>query len=303
MVSGVPGSVLDCLKQRGFVGIEASLSDLGSTPSARRETVRRLAERRMHLVCGVYSSWVDYEVRWDSLHASPSEQLKTLEGQLRDVVDVVSGSGHDEVLVHVNAHAGGDGWDECTSATFFADAAGLEDLLPRCANNSARRKVTLSYETHRGRPLGGFFAAARLCERVESLRLTLDYSHWVVGAERLVGVGVDSSSTEGRLLDALLERVDHVHARVGSPQSPQLPVEGGPLGWAACRDAHADVWRRCWLSQMRRGAAHNTATPEYGPPPEYTPVNLLGEPLYDSDKQIDLAVSKLRHLHSEMHHT
>jgi len=312
--AGVPGVVLDMIQRCGYTGIEASLTDLGSSPSARRETVQRLADRRMSLVCGVYSSWADYDGRWNNLHTSPAEQLEVLADQIVSVADAVSADGNQAVLLHVNAHTGGDGWDEDTAARFYTDAAGMNNLLPLypavpTANGSALyRRPTLSYETHRARPLGAFFTAARLCERVDGLRLTLDYSHWVLSSERLVGVGSGAPLFEQRLLDALIERVDHVHARVGSPQSPQLPVDGGPHWWQVCRDAHADVWRRCWVSQARRGAEWVTATPEYGPPPEYTPVDVEGVPLYDSVEQTERASASLHSIHASIkqpppHHT
>ena len=44
-----------------YDGLEASLSDLGSCVSERRETVAALRAANMELIVGLYSSWTDYE--------------------------------------------------------------------------------------------------------------------------------------------------------------------------------------------------------------------------------------------------
>ena len=44
-----------------YDGLEASLSDLGSCVSERREMVAALRAANMELIVGLYSSWTDYE--------------------------------------------------------------------------------------------------------------------------------------------------------------------------------------------------------------------------------------------------
>ena len=76
----------------------------------------------------------------------------------------------------------------------------------------------MAHETHRGRYLCCPFATARLLGRVPSLRLTADLSHWVLKTERLL-----DAPEEARLLGACIApAVDHLHARLGAPQLPQL---------------------------------------------------------------------------------
>ena len=69
--------------------------------------------------------------------------------------------------------------------------------------------------------------------------------------------------------------MDHIHARVGGTQSPQLPH--GPPGHAAAAaeraaasNAHEAFWRAVWAHKATRGAAEVTVTPEYGPFPYQT---------------------------------
>lgn len=67
---------------------------------------------------------------------------------------------------------------------------------------------------------------------LEHMALTLDLSHWHLVSERAGGVD------EAQLLGGLAPRVLHLHARIGTPQRPQ--VSGGET--------------RVWLCVCRRGA-------------------------------------------------
>ena len=103
-----------------------------------------------------------------------------------------------------------------------------------------------SFETHRGRPLGHAFQCERILDAVPGLRLTADPSHWHVVHERFLD------------MDAVASRVDHVHARIGNEERPQLAA---PFDEAAAADWHVAFWRRCWDAGAR------TACVEYGPAP------------------------------------
>ena len=59
-------------------------------------------------------------------------------------------------------------------------------------------------------------------------------------------------------MDAVAGRVDHVHARVGNEERPQLAA---PFDDAAAADWHVAFWRKCWAAGAR------TACVEYGPAP------------------------------------
>ena len=62
---------------------------------------RRLRERDMKLIVGMYSSWRDYEC-WHDLHGSPATQLNALEAEIMDRERLDA----DGVLVHSNVHSG-----------------------------------------------------------------------------------------------------------------------------------------------------------------------------------------------------
>ena len=63
------------------------------------------------------------------------------------------------------------------------------------------------------------------------------------------------------LLRAVAGRTEHVHARVGGAQCPQLGLgEGGEEG-----KVHGLFWTWVREAQARQGRTEWTVTPEYGP--------------------------------------
>ena len=111
-----------------------------------------------------------------------------------------------------------------------------------------------SFETHRGRPLGHAFQCQRILDAVPGLRLTADPSHWHVVHERFLDM---NTRDERVLMNTVAGRVDHVHARVGNEERPQLAL---PFNDVAV-DWHVAFWRKCWAAGAR------TACVEYGPAP------------------------------------
>lgn len=142
---------------------------------------------------------------------------------------------------------GCDAWSVEQSVTFFGTAMDLA----RAAG------LTVSFETHRGRSLFNPWDTARIIDQLPTMRLTADFSHWCVVCERML-------DTEEPELERVIPRVDHVHARVGFEQGPQVPHPGAPE-WRPQLQVHQQWWQRIWESQMDRGATVLTMTPEFGP--------------------------------------
>ena len=70
-------------KAAGFAGVEMSMRDLGATATERRAAAESIRSQQLRLVCGVYSSWVDYEGPWAPL--SPAQHLETFKARHRCV--------------------------------------------------------------------------------------------------------------------------------------------------------------------------------------------------------------------------
>ncbi len=142
---------------------------------------------------------------------------------------------------------GCDAWSLEQSVRFFGEAQEI----------AARMGIACSFETHRSRSLFNPWVTLAVLERLPELRLTCDFSHWVVVLERQL----DDD------WDAVLEvakHAQHIHARVGYDQGPQVPHPAAPE-YAAALAAHQRYWEAIWSIQRDKGNAFTTMTPEFGP--------------------------------------
>jgi len=262
-------------RRRGYAGVEMSLADLGADAAARRGTADLIESHGLRLILGLYTSWDDYEGPWRP--STPHQHCAQLEQQLR------AASGLGTVVTHMNLHGGCDSWDERAQASYWNDAlplvsAFLEEhqhvgAAGREADVFGSRPTHLtgaSHETHRGRILHHPYATLRALEAYPPLRLTADLSHWHVVAERLVGT--DDAAEAAEVHESVAFHVDHIHARIGGTQSPQLPAHPPAHPEAASeRDAatacHVAFWKAVWSHKAARGVVEVSATPEYGPFP------------------------------------
>jgi hypothetical protein len=122
---------------------------------------------------------------------------------------------------------------------------------------AARMGIVCSFETHRSRSLFNPWATLAILDHLPELRLTCDFSHWVVVMERQL----DND------WDALLEvarHAHHIHARVGYDQGPQVPHPAAPE-YADALASHQRYWEAIWATQLEMNFAYSTMTPEFGP--------------------------------------
>lgn len=212
-----------------------------------------------------------------------------------------------------------DGWDEREQAEYFSHALPMLDNSNSDVNSGNNLgntngssssdsgdgggsgggvAGTSSHETHRGRPLGNPFVAARLCEQFPTLQLTLDASHWMLVCERLLGSSSSSSSNakEKAVLELVVGRTAHVHARVGTVEAAQLgvPPPGSTRLEQASTEAHEQLWLAVWDAQRAAGRAATTITPEYGPAPYMPLVPGSMAPANDVWQQTEAAADRLR---------
>ncbi|HEY6096179.1 MAG TPA: TIM barrel protein [Gallionellaceae bacterium] len=142
---------------------------------------------------------------------------------------------------------GCDVWTLEQSARFFAEAM----------EYAARLNVACSFETHRSRSLFCPWTTLPLLERIPEMKLTCDFSHWVVVMERLLDDDWDA-------VLQVTQRAHHIHARVGYPQGPQVPHPAAPE-YAAALASHQRCWEAIWSAQRSRNHSSTTMTPEFGP--------------------------------------
>jgi sugar phosphate isomerase/epimerase len=148
----------------------------------------------------------------------------------------------------LSALAGSDAWPVTKNIEFLGRVLEIADDLG----------VPISIETHRSRATFNPWATRDLLIQLPSLRLTCDFSHWCCVCERLV------LDTEPETLALCAERADHIHARIGYDQGPQVPHPAAPE-YRAALNAHERWWSAIWSAPERANRGFTTMTPEFGP--------------------------------------
>ncbi|MCB1693922.1 MAG: TIM barrel protein [Pseudomonadales bacterium] len=156
----------------------------------------------------------------------------------------------------INCHPGRDYFDLDRSVRFFNDVA----------EQAAAVDAPVVFETHRTRCLYSPWQTERILNALPWLRITADFSHFTNVAENDL-----RQPPYSNMMDIAIERTDHIHARVGSSESPQVadPRVGVGLKWAGLFE---QWWDRVIEARMAEGKPYLTINAEVGPPP-YQPVD------------------------------
>ena len=200
-------------------------------------------------ICGIYTGWDDYIVgEWTQKDVVFHIQ------QFKDQLDAIDSLAIKPI--HINSHTGSDDMDEQIACLLFSQILKIQ----------SKYDIPVSHETHRGRVLNTPWAALRLLESFPNLRFTLDISHWNLVCERLVSIDI---------LDPILKRVSHIHARIGTHESPQVS-DPQHSRYSEFTEYHQQVWKRVWEYQQKLNLACSYITPEYGPASDhYMPVKYV----------------------------
>ncbi|MGF0337689.1 sugar phosphate isomerase/epimerase family protein [Ectopseudomonas toyotomiensis] len=223
---------LDEALSAGFDGIEARIPE---TAAQRSTNARLLREQNVPYIATLFTSTPVLPRQSDS----PQVHLEDLRMKLDWAAELSPRL--------VNVLPGNDRWALSEQVDFFGRAA---ELALACG-------LHVCFEIHRGRSLYSPWVTLDVIRQVPELRFTSDISHWLVTCERLLDDPADD-------LSAFIERVDHIQARVGYDQGPQVPHPGAPE-YAEVLAFHQRHWESIWSSQEKRGLQTTTLTPEFGP--------------------------------------
>jgi hypothetical protein len=177
----------------------------------------------------------------------------------------------------VNVIGGYDCWSEDEASRYF------DGVLK--AGSAAG--IPVSHEIHRDSALFHPVPTRRVLGQFPELRLTLDFSHWVVACERLIDDQLD-------LIRLCGARALHIHTRVGTEEAPQVGDIRSPEALPYLR-AFERWWDIVWEEQAARGLAVTTVCPEFGPPPYLPTLPFTGMPVshqgdlcdWQKDRQAD----------------
>lgn len=149
--------------------------------------------------------------------------------------------------VLINCHTGSD---------FFTIKQNMAYI--NIANKLSKENgIPVYHETHRGRFSYNLPETNTYVDLIPDLRLTLDISHWMVVHESLL----EGKDTQ---LAQILKRSDHIHARVGYAEGPQVNDPEAPE-WESALNRHLDIWEQVIRKGWREHNGVFTITSEFGP--------------------------------------
>jgi len=153
---------------------------------------------------------------------------------------------------YINCHTGNDFFNLEQNKAFI-DAANKE------AKDSG---TPIYHETHRGRFSYNLPDTKKYLSVIPELKLTLDISHWMVVHESLL-------ENQDEQLKEVINRSQHIHARVGHAEGPQVNDPEAPE-WKEALNRHLDIWETVIRKRWAESDKPFTITSEFGPP-DYLP--------------------------------
>lgn len=230
---GTRAQYFEKAKAEGYDGVELWWQ---GNPERRDEVFALLKKHQMDVgfLCG--ASQPDFEAHFRQFQA---------------MVDAASSNTVQKPL-YINCHSGRD---------FFSFEQNKK-FIEHTIAASRKTGITICHETHRSRILFAAPVAKTYFEAMPGLRMTLDISHWC---------NVHESFLEGqeKTIEMLLPQVDHIHARVGHPEGPQVSDPRAPE-WETALNKHLAWWDTVVAHKIKQGAKRITFLTEFGPP-DYMP--------------------------------
>lgn len=167
-----------------------------------------------------------------------------------------------QMPLYINCHSGKD---------FFSydENKALIDYTTKLAEETG---IKICHETHRSRMLFAAPVARKFMENIPELRITFDVSHWCNVSESLL-------QDQPETLALALERTDHIHARIGHQEGPQVNDPRAPE-WDEAVKAHFAWWDKIVEMKKHKGEVLTVLT-EFGPPNYLPTVPYTQQPLAD----------------------
>lgn len=239
---GYNGSVEDFIKKAknsGYDGIEIWLP---AEPKKQKIISNALKKFDMKVIflCGTNSN-LPFE-----------ESLEEYKSYLKKAID--------QKPLAINSHTGSD---------FLSFEQNMAFI--RAANNiSKASNIPIYHETHRGRFSYSLPETNKYLNDNYNLKLTLDVSHWMVVHESLLINKED-------LLEKVILKSDHIHARVGFEEGPQVNDPSAPE-WKSALNRHLDIWESV-IHKKWNNKQIATITTEFGPPNYMPTMPFTNKPL------------------------
>ncbi|MEO8762781.1 MAG: TIM barrel protein [Ginsengibacter sp.] len=164
--------------------------------------------------------------------------------------------------LYINCHSGKD---------FFSYEEGIT-FIDHTTQLTRRTGIAIYHETHRSRILFAAPVARQYLQNRADLRITFDVSHWCNVSESLLG---DQPETMALAID----RADHIHARIGHPEGPQVNDPRAPE-WEGAVKAHL-AWWDAIVNRKKEAGERVTILTEFGPADYMPTMPYTRQPLAD----------------------
>lgn len=234
----------DFLKQvmlSGYDGIEASLP---ADDNEKAEMLTGLAKYDLKLI----------GQHWETVDVDFEKHYKEFETRLRNLAAIKP--------VFINSQTGKDhfSFEQNKKLISLADVVAKETGIP------------IIHETHRGKFSFAAHITKQFLQNIPGLRITLDISHWCNTAESLL-------HDQQEAVDLAISRTDHIHARVGFAEGPQIPDPRDPE-WNDALQFHLQCWDKI-IELKKANGQPVTITPEFGPHPYMMNLPFTKQPVSD----------------------
>ncbi len=147
-----------------------------------------------------------------------------------------------------------------------------EVLIKAAAEISASTGVAIIHETHRGKFSFAAHVTKTYLEKIPSLQLCLDISHWCCVAETLL-------EDQQEAVELAIHHTHHIHSRVGFTEGPQV-MDPRADEWRLVVEQHIAWWEQVVYKNTMEGKP-TTITTEFGPFPYLQHLPYTNTPIYD----------------------
>ncbi|HEX5807223.1 MAG TPA: TIM barrel protein [Anaerolineales bacterium] len=234
-------SFLERVAASGFEATEIYLGSLHDSPS---DIARLHIQYGLRLIGQILTQGQTYQ-----------DHIQSLESQFEFAAQCQP--------VFINSHTGRD---------IFRFEENVE--IFRCVTHLSQTSgIPILVETHRGRPTYSAIETCKYLEAVPELRLTADFSHWMVVHES------DLTDQRGNV-EAAVARADYIHARVGYAEGPQISDPRAPE-WKHPVERHLGLWQQILDQHKANGTEYLYITPEFGPPAYMHTAPFTNQPVGD----------------------
>lgn len=227
-------------KQDGFDGVEMSLP----TETRQKEEILKILKDHQLELIGQH---------WETQDADFEKHKINYEKRLLNLATADP--------LFINAQTGKD---------YFTLEQNLE-LIKLARKVSEDTGIKIIHETHRSKFSFACHVLANYIEVDTKFRICLDISHWINVAES------DLSDQLANVQKAIA-RTDHIHARIGHIQGPQITDPRAPE-WQSMVNLHFNFWDQVYATQQHAGKQNFTVTTEFGPAPYMPVIPLTGQPI------------------------